>query len=69
MASGSSGSASAACPPVSCFDNATGIGRRMGDLIRYAELFERFKAHYGFEATFCNPHAGQEKGYGKRVIM
>ena len=44
------------------FDNATGIGRRMGDVIRYAELFERFKAHYGFAATFCNPHAGQEKG-------
>lgn len=44
------------------FDNATGIGRRMGDVIRYADLFERFKAHYGFDATFCNPHAGQEKG-------
>jgi transposase len=44
------------------FDNATGIGRRMGDVIRYAELFERFKAHYGFEATFCNVDAGQEKG-------
>ena len=44
------------------FDNATGIGRRLGDVIRYAELFERFKAHYGFDATFCNPYAGQEKG-------
>ena len=44
------------------FDNATGIGRRVGDVVRYAELFERFQAHYGFTATFCNPYAGQEKG-------
>jgi hypothetical protein len=27
-----------------------------------AELFLRFKAHYGFEVTFCNPYAGYEKG-------
>ena len=27
-----------------------------------AELFRRFKAHYGFELTFCNPNAGHEKG-------
>ncbi|AEJ38736.1 Integrase catalytic region [Sulfobacillus acidophilus TPY] len=44
------------------FDNATGIGRRIGEVIRYAELFERFKVHYGFDATFCNPDAGHEKG-------
>lgn len=58
------------------FDNATGIGRRLGEVIRYAELFERFKAHYGFEATFCNAHAGNEKGnveanvgYLRRTLM
>lgn len=58
------------------FDNATGIGRRVGDVIRYAELFERFQAHYGFEATFCNPDAGHEKGnveakvgYLRRTVM
>ncbi|PRX65199.1 hypothetical protein B0G52_118152 [Cohnella sp. SGD-V74] len=26
------------------------------------DLFLRFKAHYGFEVTFCNPYAGHEKG-------
>jgi transposase len=46
------------------FDNATGIGRRIGDVIQYAELFERFQAHYRFEATFCNPASGHEKGNG-----
>ena len=44
------------------FDNATGVGRRVGDIIRYAELFERFQAHCGFETTFCNPASGYEKG-------
>ncbi len=50
------------------FDNATGVGRRMGDVIRYAELFERFQAHYGFETTFCNPYAGHEKGGGEANV-
>ncbi|MCZ8514950.1 hypothetical protein O9H85_21500 [Paenibacillus filicis] len=27
-----------------------------------AEVFLRFKAHYGFQITFCNPYAGHEKG-------
>jgi transposase len=63
-------------PPHLIFDNATGVGRRMGDVIRYAELFERFQAHYGFETTFCNPEAGYEKGnvevnvgYLRRTLM
>ena len=63
-------------PPRMVFDNATGIGRRMGEVIRYAELFERFQAHYRFEATFCNPEAGYEKGnveanvgYLRRTLM
>lgn len=58
------------------FDNATGIGRRVGEVVRYAEVFERFQAHYGFEATFCNPDAGHEKGnveaqvgYLRRTLM
>lgn len=58
------------------FDNATGVGRRMGEVIRYAELFERFQSHYGFEVTFCNPEAGHEKGnveakvgYLRRTLM
>ncbi len=49
-------------PPRIVFDNATGVGRRAGEVIRYANLFERFQAHYGFETTFCNVAAGYEKG-------
>lgn len=44
------------------FDNAAGVGRRMGEKIRLAELFMRFKCHYGFDVTICNPYAGHEKG-------
>lgn len=44
------------------FDNASGVGRRLGDRVRMTELFERCQAHYGFETTFCNPYAGHEKG-------
>jgi hypothetical protein len=44
------------------FDNASGVGRRVSERVRMAELFLRFKAHYGFEVTFCNPYAGYEKG-------
>ena len=43
-------------------DNATGAGRRMGDVIRLTQLFKRFQAHFGFELTFCNPASGHEKG-------
>lgn len=44
------------------FDNATGVGRRVRDQVIYSELFLRFKCHYGFSVTFCNPDSGQEKG-------
>jgi transposase len=44
------------------FDNATGVGRRVRDQVMYSELFLRFKCHYGFSVTFCNPESGQEKG-------
>lgn len=44
------------------FDNATGVGRRVRDQVLYSELFLRFKCHYGFSVTFCNPESGQEKG-------
>ena len=33
------------------------------------EHFVRFMLHYRFEAEFCNPGKGNEKGYGKRMIM
>ncbi|WP_281884147.1 IS21 family transposase [Paenibacillus sp. YYML68] len=44
------------------FDNASGVGRRVSDNVRMAEVFLRFKAHYGFQITFCNPYSGHEKG-------
>jgi transposase len=44
------------------FDNASGVGRRVNESVRITEVFLRFKAHYGFEITFCNPYAGHEKG-------
>jgi transposase len=43
-------------------DNATGAGRRIGEVVRMTQLFMRFQAHYGFEVTFCNPASGHEKG-------
>jgi hypothetical protein len=34
----------------------------VNESVRITEVFLRFKAHYGFEITFCNPYAGHEKG-------
>jgi transposase len=50
-------------PPLVVFDNATGVGRRVGDVIHEAELFQRLRAHYNFSIRFCNPDAGHEKGH------
>ena len=50
------------------FDNATGIGKRIGDKIQLSELFSRFKCHFGFEATFCNPYSGHEKGHVENKV-
>ena len=50
------------------FDNATGVGRRIGDQVRLTELFRRFKAHHGFELSFCNPASGHEKGNVERKV-
>lgn len=44
------------------FDNASGVGRRVDEKVTMAELFLRFKCHYGFSVTFCNPYSGNEKG-------
>ncbi len=33
------------------------------------EAFSRFCAHYRFEPQFCNPGKGNEKGYGKHLVM
>lgn len=55
-------------PVVIVFDNATGVGRRIGENIRETELFQRFRAHYGFSVRFCNPDSGWEKGNVERKV-
>lgn len=55
-------------PRLLIFDNATGVGRRVGDRIHETELFQRFRAHYGFQVRFCNPYAGYEKGNVERKV-
>ncbi|NJP41787.1 IS21 family transposase, partial [Oscillospiraceae bacterium HV4-5-C5C] len=49
-------------PSLLIFDNATGVGRRVGDKISEAKLFSQFRAHYSFGIRFCNPRSGNEKG-------
>ena len=49
-------------PPRIVFDNATEVGRRVGDAVRTSELFRAFAAHYGFDYSFTNPYSGNEKG-------
>lgn len=49
-------------PRVLVFDNAAGVGRRVADQVKEVELFKRFRLHFGFEARFCNPYSGHEKG-------
>lgn len=44
------------------FDNAAGVGRRVGEKVRTTGLFEARSAHYGFRYRFCNPRSGNEKG-------
>jgi transposase len=55
-------------PPLIVFDNATGIGQRRGGRFIETELFSRLRAHYRFEARFCNPAAGWEKGNVERKV-
>jgi transposase len=49
-------------PWVIVFDNATGVGRRIGQEIHESKLFQRMRAHYRFSVRFCNPYSGHEKG-------
>jgi transposase len=50
------------------FDNASGIGRRIGERVTLTELFLRFKCHYGFSVRFCNPDSGHEKGHVENKV-
>lgn len=49
-------------PGLLVFDNATGVGRRIGERVQQTKLFAQFRAHYNFSVRFCNPNAGHEKG-------
>jgi transposase len=44
------------------FDNASGVGRRIGEVIHESKLFQQMRAHYRFSVRFCNPYSGHEKG-------
>lgn len=57
------------CVPLAAvFDNATGVGRRVCGEIMESELFGAFHMHYRFEARFCNPASGWEKGNVERAV-
>lgn len=50
-------------PGCRCPDDATGVGRRGSDgTVALTRLFSLFRARHGFEARFCNPYSGHEKG-------
>jgi transposase len=55
-------------PSAIVFDNATGIGRKTSGGVHETSLFRRFRLHFGFEARFCNPYAGHEKGNVERKV-
>lgn len=50
------------------FDNATGVGRRVCDVVSTTDTFRAFSAHYGFDFRFCNPDAGHEKSNVERKV-
>ncbi|GAA1228560.1 IS21 family transposase [Rhodoglobus aureus] len=50
------------------FDNATGIGRRVGTHVVETKLFGAFKLHYRSESRYCNPYSGHEKGNVENAV-
>jgi transposase len=50
------------------FDNATGVGKRMGKEVTTTKLFTAFKLHYRFTAEFTNPYSGNEKGNVENAV-
>ena len=55
-------------PSAIVFDNAPGLGQRKFDQFIEAGLFKRFRAHYRFEARYCSPASGWEKGCAERKV-
>ncbi len=57
-------------PPRLWFDNASTMVRSIlseGKRV-LTEDFHRFKGHHGFEAAFCNPVSGNEKGHVENKV-
>jgi len=57
-----------AAPRHLVFDNATGIGRRVGTKVVESKLFAAFKLHYRSESRYCNPYSGHEKGSVENAV-
>lgn len=57
-----------AAPRHMVFDNATGIGRRVGAKVVETKLFGAFKLHYRAESRYCNPYSGHEKGNVENAV-
>lgn len=57
-----------AAPRHLVFDNATGIGRRVGAKVVESTLFGAFKLHYRCESRYCNPYSGHEKGNVENAV-
>lgn len=57
-----------AAPRHMVFDNATGIGNRVGTRVTETKLFAAFKTHYRSESRYCNPYSGHEKGSVENAV-
>ena len=57
-----------AVPRHMVFDNATGIGRRVGTKVVETKLFGAFKLHYRAKSRYCNPYSGHEKGNVENAV-
>ncbi|UEA44719.1 IS21 family transposase [Collinsella stercoris DSM 13279] len=55
-------------PRLVVLDNATEAGRMLFGRVTESKLFSQLRAHYRFEARFCNPDSGNEKGSAENAV-
>lgn len=55
-------------PRLMILDNATEAGRMFFGKVTESKLFSQLRAHYRFEARFCNPDSGNEKGSVENAV-
>lgn len=55
-------------PRVMVLDNATEAGRMVRGEVTESRLFSQFRARYRFEARYCNPYSGNEKGSVENAV-